>query len=99
MEAHLIQIQLDNTHIRVNHPENNSKIGGTDSPQLCIEKRPHQRGWERHKCGWELNGPAGLLEGERNNGGTEKGEKQTLTARTPGTGACTGKINPHNIWL
>lgn len=34
-------IYLDNTHISVNNPQNDTKPGRTDSPHLNVEKRTH----------------------------------------------------------
>ena len=37
-------IQLGNSQISVNNPENDPKTGRTDSPQLHVEKRSHEEG-------------------------------------------------------
>ena len=34
-------VYLDNTHIRVNNPDNDPKTARTDFPQLNVEKRVH----------------------------------------------------------
>lgn len=54
-----------NTHIRVNNSEDDQKTGRTNPPQLSVEKRPHQSGWEGQTCGREPNGPVNGREGCR----------------------------------
>ena len=45
--AHLVpRIHLNNTHISVNNPENDPKMGRTDSPQINVQKRPHHSGYK-----------------------------------------------------
>lgn len=46
------QMYRENTHIRVNSPENDLKTGRRDSPQLSVEKKPHRRGWEGGDVVW-----------------------------------------------
>ena len=77
-------MQLDNTYVRINNPGDYPKTGRTDSSQLTIEKRPHQRGWGGHRWGLELKGPVGLSIEGRDTTSIKREKKQTFTPSTPG---------------
>lgn len=59
--SHLIlRIQLDESHITVNRQENDLKTGRTDSSQLNVDKRSHQRQQQGQRPEEKLNGSMGL---------------------------------------
>lgn len=90
------QIHLDNIHISLNNPENDPNSGRTNSPQVNVEKRPHQR----DSAMWMgANWPAGLLAGGRDAAGMEGEEEQTHTSHPRHAGPKRGRWITQHVAL